>query len=169
MPNDYFAELYVAGAIAREGWNVYFPHRDKGFDFIISKLIDDSRWVVRPVQVKSKTPEADAYRPTYGYPGILSAVHPEMVLAIPYFTSDDIGKPCSVAYMPFSQIKRTPKEKRFRCWPAMLRDSKVKPRPKFIQFFDAKGIGLMEDAGWSACEVSDDGLPATTYAARVHT
>lgn len=34
--SDYFAELYVAGRLADAGWNVYFPHRDKGFDFIIS-------------------------------------------------------------------------------------------------------------------------------------
>lgn len=38
MPvSDYFAELYVAGGFADAGWNVYFPHRDQGFDFIVSK------------------------------------------------------------------------------------------------------------------------------------
>lgn len=61
MPNDYFAELYVAGSMAKAGWNVYFPHRDKGFDFIISKLIGGKRWVVRPVQVKSKTPRNESH------------------------------------------------------------------------------------------------------------
>lgn len=152
MANDYFAELYVAGAIARAGWNVYFPHRDKGFDFIISKLMDGNRWVVRPVQVKSKTPETKAPRPTYGYTGKLSAVHPEMVLAIPYFTSNDTGKPCCVAYMPFSQLTRTRKEKGYRCWPGMLKESKVKARPKFSQFFDHNGISLMEAHDWSTCE-----------------
>jgi hypothetical protein len=28
------AELHVSGLLAEYGWNVYFPHRDKGFDFI---------------------------------------------------------------------------------------------------------------------------------------
>jgi hypothetical protein len=32
---DYFAELYVAGLMANAGWNVYFPHRDRGLDFIV--------------------------------------------------------------------------------------------------------------------------------------
>src|SRR5216683_3941776 len=32
---DYLVELYVAGVLADAGWNVYFPHRDEGFDFII--------------------------------------------------------------------------------------------------------------------------------------
>jgi hypothetical protein len=35
--HDYFAELYVAGRFADAGWNVYFLHRDAGFDFIVSK------------------------------------------------------------------------------------------------------------------------------------
>jgi len=37
--SDYFAELYVAGKFADEGWNVYFPRCDKGFDFIVSKAL----------------------------------------------------------------------------------------------------------------------------------
>lgn len=37
--SDYFAELFVAGRLADAGWNVYFPHRDQGFDFIITKTI----------------------------------------------------------------------------------------------------------------------------------
>jgi hypothetical protein len=36
---DYFAEMYVAGILADKGWNVYFPKRDIGFDFIITKEV----------------------------------------------------------------------------------------------------------------------------------
>lgn len=50
---DYLAELYVAGVLADDGWNVYFPHRDEGFDFMISKYLGD-RIVLRLVQVKGK-------------------------------------------------------------------------------------------------------------------
>ena len=39
--NDYFAELIVAGMFAEKGWNIYFPHRDQGFDFIVSKYMGD--------------------------------------------------------------------------------------------------------------------------------
>jgi len=54
MGSDYFAELYVAGVLARRGWNLYFPHRDEGFDFMISKIIGNDM-VIRPVQVKEST------------------------------------------------------------------------------------------------------------------
>ena len=46
--SDYFAELYVAGRFADAGWNVYFPHRDQGFDFIISKNIGNDGQFLRP-------------------------------------------------------------------------------------------------------------------------
>jgi hypothetical protein len=29
--------MYVAGIMADYGWNVYFPRRDKSFDFIITR------------------------------------------------------------------------------------------------------------------------------------
>jgi hypothetical protein len=35
MARDYFAEMYVAGLLADAGWNIYFPHRDMGFDYIV--------------------------------------------------------------------------------------------------------------------------------------
>jgi len=52
---DYFAEMYVAGILADAGWNVYFPRRDKGFDFVITKHVG-SRTIIRAVQVKGKYP-----------------------------------------------------------------------------------------------------------------
>src|SRR5882724_1100166 len=107
MPADpfyQFAEMYVAGQFAAAGWNVYFPHRDAGFDFIVSKLIAKQRWLVRPVQVKGKYTSTKASRPGYGYVGRLSQLHPEMVLAIPFFQRGEKERPVCVAYMPRSQI-----------------------------------------------------------------
>ena len=146
MPNDYFAELYVAGSLAKAGWNVYFPHRDKGFDFIISKLIDDKRWVIRPVQVKSKSPETTATRAAYGYIGELSARHPDMVLAIPYFTRVCAGKPVCIAYMP--ELSILPHARGFQCRPARLENSQVSARPECMHFFDDAGIAAMEEESW---------------------
>jgi hypothetical protein len=37
--SDYFAKLFVAGRLADAGWNVYFPHRVQGFDFMITKTV----------------------------------------------------------------------------------------------------------------------------------
>jgi hypothetical protein len=57
--SDYFAELYVAGRLADAGWNVYFPHGDKGFDFMISKPDQQGGRIIRAVQVKGKYPTTE--------------------------------------------------------------------------------------------------------------
>jgi hypothetical protein len=51
MARDYFAEMYVAGLFTDAGWNVYFPHRDKGFDYVVMREVGDAV-IVRPVQGK---------------------------------------------------------------------------------------------------------------------
>src|SRR5258708_3166563 len=101
MPRDYFAEMYVAGILADNGWNIYFPRRDKGFDFIITKPIGNEI-IVRPVQVKGKYPEVEGRNlPAYGYGGKLSQLHDDMVLAIAYFSTNIHSvAPDHVAYMP---------------------------------------------------------------------
>lgn len=148
MARDYFAEMYVAGVLADAGWNVYFPRRDQGFDFIITKLVGD-RVLVRPVQVKGKYPELDkGDRATYGYIGDLTALHPDMVLAIPYFPTDTASvAPSCVAYMPHVQVR--PQQGRgWRCEPAKFSGGKAVPRRDFQQYFDRPGIVLLEQAGW---------------------
>jgi hypothetical protein len=57
--SDYFAELFVAGRLADAGWNVYFPHRDQGFDFIVTKTVGAADMLIRPVQVKGKYPTGE--------------------------------------------------------------------------------------------------------------
>jgi hypothetical protein len=83
MPNveqDYFAELHIAGLMANAGWNVYFPHRDKGMDFIISKTGNDGSEIIRLVQVKGKYPSAEkSDKAVYGYVGKLNQFHLDMV------------------------------------------------------------------------------------------
>jgi len=144
---DYFAELYVAGVFAKHGWNVYFPHRDQGFDFIISKFIDD-RVIIRPVQVKGKYPErSKTDKRPYGYVGRLSQTHPDMVLAIPFFLpATDLSSekyiPRHTAYMPLNQIKRHKRGK--RCEPAIFKNGEPLPKEKFLKFFDEEGIKLLE-------------------------
>ena len=89
---DYFAELYVAGLLANAEWNVYFPHRDRGMDFVISKTGADGVEIIRPVQVKGKYPSSDkGNKATYGYVGKLNQVHPDMILAIPFFAAHRPG------------------------------------------------------------------------------
>lgn len=147
MPRDYFAELYVAGLLAEAGWNIYFPHRDRGMDFIISKTGTDGREIIRPVQVKGKYPEADKTDKTrYGYVGGLNQIHPQMVLAIPFFETSGIGPALFVAYMPWSQIK--PHQRGYRCEPAIFRGGAPKPRRDFQSYFDANGIVQIESDDW---------------------
>jgi len=143
--SDYCAELYVAGKLADAGWNVYFPHRDRGFDFIISKRVGDSV-VIRPVQVKGKFPtDAKTNKTTYGHVGRLSEVHPGMVLAIAFF---DAGYsepvPSHIAFMPYAQLRRH--KRGWRCQPAAFKNSKSMPRREYKRFFDNEGIGLLESS-----------------------
>lgn len=144
---DYFAELYVAGRFADAGWNVYFPHRDQGFDFVISKPHKDVGQLIRPVQVKGKYPtEEKGGKSTYGYVGRLTQTHPEMVLAIPFFSKQAASVPGCVSYMPLSLIRKHPRG--FRCQPALFRDGCAVPRRDYARFFDDDGLALLEVLTW---------------------
>jgi hypothetical protein len=145
---DYFAELYVAGLLANAGWNVYFPHRDKGMDFIISKTGAEGKEIIRPVQVKGKYPSSDkGNKITYGYVGKLNQVHPDMVLAIPFFAANQPGPALFVAYMPFTRIKIH--SRGYRCEPAAFKNGKPIPRRDYKQFFDDSGLALIENPNWN--------------------
>ena len=150
---DYFAELYVAGRFADAGWNVYFPHRDEGFDFIVSKTFGHGRLILRPVQVKGKYPTSvKRNKATYGYVGRLTQTHPEMVLAIPFFSADSSDMPTCTAYMPLSMIR--PHQRGYRCLPASFKSGIAKPRRDYSKFFDANGLRLLERASWKDSVVS---------------
>jgi hypothetical protein len=147
---DYFAEHYVAAHLADAGWNLFFPRRDKGFDFIITKELA-GHTVVRPVQVKGKYPEQDKTdKGTYGYMGEMTALHAEMVLAIPYFPTDVTATaPTCIAYMPRFQIR--PQQGRgWRCEPAVFSGGIAKPRRDFLRYFDRPGLQFMEQADWNS-------------------
>ena len=139
ITRDYFAEMYVAGVLADNDWNVYFPRRDKGFDFIITKEVE-GKTIIRPVQVKGKYPEkSKTDKRTYGYKGKLTAIHKNMILAIPFFSTTGIGKsPLFTAFMPFGKIVKM--EKRYRCEPALFKDGKPLPRRDYKKYFDLQGI-----------------------------
>jgi len=99
-------------------WNVYFPKRDMGFDFIATKNIGSSV-LIRPVQVKGLYPsEAKKDKTGYGYIGTLSQIHDDMVLVLPYFPTDRAGPaPVWIAFMPRSEI-RPQLGRGYKCFPA---------------------------------------------------
>jgi hypothetical protein len=149
---DYFAELFVAGRFADAGWNVYFPHRDEGFDFVITKSTSQDHQIIRPVQVKGKYPnEGKTDKAVYGYVGELSQLHPEMVLAMPFFNKVTGDVPRFVAYLPFSMIR--PHSRGHRCQPAMFRGGVPLPRRDHRRFFDAEGLSLIERDDWSTLAI----------------
>jgi len=152
ISRDYFAELYVAGVLAQAGWNVYFPHRDKGIDFMISKQIGDEV-VIRPVQVKGKFPKREKTdKAGYGYVGDLTQMHSEMVLVIPFFpVAQTEYLPVCIAYMPANQIKKNARG--YRCQPAAFKDGKAKPRRDYARFFDEEGLRLLESKTWKETSV----------------
>ena len=154
---DQLTELHVAGLFAEYGWNVYFPHRDKGFDFIAVKSMKGS-FVIRPVQVKRKYPEVgkNSYA-TYGYVGKLSQTHPEMVLAIPYFEIGEIPVLRHVAFMPFSMVR--PHSRGHRCQPAKFIGGCAYPRGDHAKFFDHEGLQRLEHSSWQSETLIDDECP----------
>jgi hypothetical protein len=139
LTRDYFAEMYVAGLLADAGWNMYFPRRDKGFDYVITRHDSDAT-IVRPVQVKGLYPTAEkGDRAVYGYQGRLTALHPHMVLALVFFAPGVTeGTPQHIAYIPREEI-RSRARGGYRCVPCALRSGVVTPRPRFLPFFDASG------------------------------
>jgi hypothetical protein len=148
MQRDYFAEMYVAGILADNGWNIYFPRRDKGFDFIITKPVGEEI-IVRPVQVKGKYPEVEGRNlPAYGFVGRLTQLHDDMVLAIAYFSTNIHSvAPDHVGYMPRNQI-RPQRKLGHSCVPACSRVGVIEPRRDFRKYFDADGIRFMESPDW---------------------
>ena len=145
---DYFAELYVAGLMADAGWNVYFPHRDRGMDFFISKTGPDDIEIIRPVQVNGKYPEEGKKDfPVYGYVGKLNQIHPQMVLAIPYFATASLSPPTLVAYMPFSKIKVH--SRGYRSQPARFKNGVPIARRDHQIYFDEVGLKQIELTTWA--------------------
>lgn len=139
---DYFAEMYVAGIMADAGWNIYFPHRDQGFD-LIATLSTETGTIVRPVQVKGKYPtEGKTAKSRYGYVGKLTAFHPDMVLAIPLFAGMSDAAPRHIAWMPRSEIRPMTRD-RWRCEPARFAVGCPEPRPGLAIFFDDVGLSRL--------------------------
>lgn len=143
VTRDVFAEYYVAGLFADAGWEIYSPHRDRGFDFLVTKEICGETVLV-PVQVKGLYPTpAKTDKTVYGYIGKLTATHPDMVLALPYFDTDHSKpSPLFTAFMPVSEIKISPRG--YRCQPASFKGGEAVPRRDFAKFFDSGGIDLIE-------------------------
>jgi hypothetical protein len=136
---DYFAEMYVAGLMADVGWNIYFPHRDQGFD-MIATYPSGSSVIVRPVQVKGKYPtEGKTDKARYGYVGPITAFHDDMILAIPLFAGLDDPAPRHVAWMPRQAIRPVPND-RWRCEPASFTGGLPVPRETFVGYFDRQGL-----------------------------
>jgi len=152
---DYFAELYVAGLFADAQWNVYFPHRDKGFDFIVSKSDGRGGYILRPVQVKGKFPTKTKREWNYyGYVGRLSQIHPEMVLAIPFFPTEQSSAPVCTAFIPRSLIRQH--KRGYKCQPASYKSDLPVPRRDYRRFFDSNGLKLLESASWKDSTTGDD-------------
>ena len=150
--SDFFAELFVAGRFADSGWNVYFPRRDRGFDFIVSKPLTDGTQLLRPVQVKGKYPTAEKVdKDTYGYIGDLTELHPEMVLAIPFFSASSPEVPTCVAYLPSALVRKH--SRGFRCEPASFTGGIALPRRDYARFFGEAGLQLVERPDWSRSTV----------------
>lgn len=143
--HDHLAELHVAGVFADAGWDIYFPRRDRGFDFIVGKRTSD-QYVIRPVQVKGKYPTlATKDRETYGIKVELTETHPQMVIAIPFFKAGSADIAC-VAFAAASDLKLTSSKGTtlHTCLPAKLTNGVPSPRASYVKLFDQDGLAQLE-------------------------
>ena len=146
---DYFAELYVAGLFGDAGWSVYFPRRDVGSDFTATKPVGGNV-LIRPVQVKSLYPTAEKTdKATYGFQVELNAVHQSMVLALPFFHTNNLHAPEHIACMPLDQSK-LPSAGGVRCVPATISGGHTAPRRESVKYFGGPGLLLVESASWGS-------------------
>ena len=135
--------MCVAGVLADNGWNVYFPHRDMGFD-MIATFNSENGVIIRPVQVKGKYPNTEKLnKAAYGYVGKLTALHPDMILAVAYFSNESGNFPDHIAWVPFSLIK--PHSRGHRAQYAQFFNGKARPRPGFLHLFDQTGLQALSD------------------------
>lgn len=146
-----FAELYVAGLFADAGWQLYFPKRDHGFDFIVTKSVGDSI-ILRPVQVKGLYPTATKTdKKVYGYSGEITQLHTEMILALPFFPVSREPAPLFTAFLPHSQIRqRRNKPDQFYAFPCSFSQGSPVIRRDFRRFFDSAGLRLAESSEFSS-------------------
>lgn len=135
---DMFAEMYVAAMLADAGWELYFPRRDRGFDMIALKRVEDGN-LIRPIQVKGKYPEAGTGdRAAYGYVGRINGWHDDMVLALPFFDQDGSASPSHIAWMPRASLLSCARG--YRCQPARLIGGVVSPKPGSTIYFGREGL-----------------------------
>ncbi|MEK6795443.1 MAG: hypothetical protein AABZ39_11735 [Spirochaetota bacterium] len=142
---EYFAELYVAGLLADAGWTIYFTSRDKGFDFIISKVVQ-KRTIIRPVQVTGLYPtDTKKDRQVYGVNRTLTQFHENMVLIIPIFIPKIYAAPKHVAYITAESGKIVKNSKnKYRVFPAKIKNGIISPRRDFQQYYDRCGLVGLE-------------------------
>lgn len=144
---DYLAELFVAGTMGDAKWQIYFPKRDEGFDFIAVKRTVTGT-IMLPVQVKGLYPTAAKKdKAAYRWRGTLSQVHEDLILAVVYFTPDpDTTAPSHVAYVPLSHLKR-PSRGGYGFYGASLKGGQITPRRDSKHFFDRKGLQALDSIG----------------------
>lgn len=148
---EQFAEFYVAAQLADAGWNVYLPRWDNGFDFMIERTVvldGDRLALIRPVQVRGKyLTEDKGDTRQYGVQnGLLTRVHPDMIVAMPFFDASNCH-PTRIAYLPWSRISPIWDEEvgkwAFTCFPAGIKAGEVYARQDYQKFFDAAGMKVL--------------------------
>jgi hypothetical protein len=148
---EQFAEFYVAAQLADADWNIYFPRWDSGFDFMIERtVVRDGNPValIRPVQVRGKyLTDSKGDTKQYGIQnGKLSRVHPDMIVAMPFFSSSDCH-PIQVAYLPHTRTNPLWDEDQrkwvFTCLPARVKGGQVYMRQEYQKFCGVLGLATL--------------------------
>ncbi len=111
---------------------------------MIATFRSDKGIIMRPVQVKGKyAQDGKLNSPRYGYIGKLTAMHPHMVLAVPYFSSGSGNFPDHIAWVPYALLK--PHSRGYRADYANFSNGQANPRPGFAHLFNEAGLKALAE------------------------
>lgn len=108
--------------------------------------------LVRPVQVKGVYPEAiKGDKKTFGRTMNLTALHPQMVLVMPFFQYA-ITKSASPTYVGFFPIIRNedPDDNEYKIQPAKLTNGVISIRKESQRFFGDEGVAAVSELLWGS-------------------
>jgi hypothetical protein len=151
------AELLIASMLVRDGWNIYSPHRDRGFDFVATKKIR-GRLCLRAIQVRGCYPVSRTKRkPAYGKIRMkLTELSEEMALVLPFYEPGNrTAMPACVAFIPRAEVRKHKRSKLFHCQPATISAGRIRPRKYYRKFFGKSGLRMMSRADFHSMRVND--------------
>jgi hypothetical protein len=142
-------ELWVAQKLLLHGWQIFTPYYDEGFDFVVYKNTPNYGPLLRPIQVRGRTPQESAKLndPNWGKDDLkLSQRHPELIVVMPFMIHGSFTPTCT-AYLPAIDthvLNVNGNNGKLYTFPTKLINGLPVPNERFERYFDEPGIELLD-------------------------